>query len=357
MKRNTSSPIPVRNDLVSLERKILSTGKSFYIMAALLTIATILPLTGCNKTTTNESQSATDPIVKNINIGPADITITAVPGNVFLDQDILLTLRATAPNNVTVQFPNITDRLQGFINAGHFDREPVITDNQRTIERVIRLTPTISDEYRIAPMAITYKRSKSDAGSGWGATPAIVLPLHAITENSVGSKIKGELSPIWIHPPMSTVAGWTAILIIILIAIYVFIIIAKRLHRKVQLMRMSPRERALVELQELLGKKLIEKHLLKDFYVELTMVVRRYIERQHKVRAPEQTTEEFLQEISANPEFKPEVIKRLREFLQAADLVKFAAYNPDKANNNYAIETAKDYITTDSEQSDQETDK
>lgn len=324
---------------------------------ALLSLVTLLAFSGCSKDTSDEQQSAAAPHVENVNIGPAGITITAVPGNVFLDQDVLLTLRATAPKNVTVQFPNITDRLQGFINAGHFDREPVIGDNQHTIERVIRLTPTISDEYRIAPMAITYRQSKSDIGSGWGATPAIVLPLHAITENSVGSKIKGELTPVWIHPPMSTVAGRVAMLVLFLIGLFILTKIAKRLHRKVQLMRMSPRERALEELRELLDKKLIEKRKLKDFYVELTMVVRRYIERQHKVRAPEQTTEEFLQEISSNPEFKPEVIKRLREFLQAADLVKFAAYNPDKANNNYAIETAKDYITTDADESDRETDK
>jgi len=115
-------------------------------------------------------------------------------------------------------------------------------------------------------------------------------------------------------------------------------------------MRMSPRERALEELRELLNKGLLEKHKIKDFYVELTMVVRRYIERQHKVRAPEQTTEEFLQQISQDKRFKPEVIRKLRDFLQAADMVKFAAYQPDDEMNNNSIRTAEEYIKTDAEE-------
>ena len=176
--------------------------------------------------------------------------------------------------------------------------------------------------------------------------------MQAVTDHDVGNDIKTSLGPVWIHPPLRTVAGNIAILIAIALLGFIIWKLIRRVHRRIRLMRMSPRERALEELKELLAKKLIEKEQLKDFYVELTMVVRRYIERQHHVRAPEQTTEEFLAAVSSDPHFDTTVVTRLKRFLEAADLVKFAAYQPNRDNISNSIDTAKDYITSDADQSE-----
>ena len=121
----------------------------------------------------------------------------------------------------------------------------------------------------------------------------------------------------------------------------------RRIRHEVILRMMTPRERAMRELEHLLLRDLIEKDLFKDFYVELTMIVRRYIERAHKVRAPEQTTEEFLASASNHPAFGEEVLTRLRNFLEAADLVKFAAQHSDRSAPDNATLTAREYIQKD----------
>lgn len=342
-----------------LNRTRLFLTPLIYTCLVAITSACIVGCSSGSKSKAKDSKEATPtaPHVEDINIGPVQVTMTVAPGTIMLDRDCVLTIRATAPKNISIAIPSISDRLQGFIDSSQFDREPVITGTQKTIERVIKLTPLISDEYRIAPMPIRYgpnhnaSLSKNNiqgtSSPKWGATPAIVLPLQKLANVDSDNTIKTTLSPFWIHPSLRTVAGYIAIIIILVILVFVIIKILGRIQRKVRLMRMSPKERALEELKDLLRKKLIEKHLIKDFYVELTMVVRRYIERQHHVRAPEQTTEEFLTAITANSEFSPEVIKRLREFLKEADLVKFATYTPNQSSNNAAIETAKSYITTD----------
>ncbi len=56
--------------------------------------------------------------------------------------------------------------------------------------------------------------------------------------------------------------------------------------------------------------------------------------------------------IANNPHFDADVVLRLQRFLQAADLVKFAAYQPGETNINAAIDTAKDYITSDADQTE-----
>jgi hypothetical protein len=301
------------------------------------------------------SDADSTPIVheEQVSKGPVSVTLTATPGRVFLNREVLVSLRATTPPTVKVVFPPIGDRLQGFLEEGHFDREPIETATQTTIERVIRLTPLIADEYRIAPMAITFTDSGSDPiKEDWLATPPIVLPVNAVTEKSVGNDIAAQFEHRWVYPPLRTVSGYLLILILILVLGFVAWKLIRRARRRIRLMLMSPRERALEELKDLLALRLIEKNLVKDFYVELTMVVRRYIERQHRIRAPEQTTEEFLSAVSDNPNFGPEVVKRLRLFLEAADLVKFAAYRPDKDNVDSAIGTARDYITSDADRTE-----
>lgn len=115
---------------------------------------------------------------------------------------------------------------------------------------------------------------------------------------------------------------------------------------------MSPIERAMVELERLLKRNLPGKGLYKDFYIELTMVVRRYIERTHGIHAPEQTTQEFLLAAAKHPLFKHEVLVQLRTFLESADLVKFAGQEATLAMAEDATQKAKRYIEDDSAHKD-----
>jgi hypothetical protein len=118
----------------------------------------------------------------------------------------------------------------------------------------------------------------------------------------------------------------------------------RRLKRVVRERRMSPRERALAELDRLLRRNLVGRGNYKDFYIELTMVVRRYIEREHGVRAPEQTTPEFLEAAARHPRFPAAVLARLRVFLESADLVKFACATATPQAAGEAVQAARRYI-------------
>ena len=107
---------------------------------------------------------------------------------------------------------------------------------------------------------------------------------------------------------------------------------------------MSPIERAWVELDRLLKKGLPGRGRYKDFYVELTMVVRRYVQRKYGVKAPHLTTEEFLRELKDE---RRETRDELRKFLESADMVKFAGVEatPDMADE--ATDSAKNYLSQD----------
>ena len=56
---------------------------------------------------------------------------------------------------------------------------------------------------------------------------------------------------------------------------------------------------------------------------------------------------QFLAAAGNHPAFTPEVLSHLREFLQAADLVKFAAQATDTDSTDNATRTARKYIEKD----------
>jgi hypothetical protein len=156
--------------------------------------------------------------------------------------------------------------------------------------------------------------------------------------------------PIYVPPTARTVASWILAALAGLAALAALLFGLTRLSRRVREFRMSPVERAMVELQRLLGRNLPGRGLYKEFYIELTMVVRRYIERARGIRAPEQTTQEFLAAAAGHPAFTPDVLAQLKTFLESADLVKFAGQEATPAMADDATAKAKAYITTDAEQ-------
>ena len=293
-------------------------------------------------------EEATGPLVETMAQGEVEVTFTVDPPTIRYERDTLLTITLAMPAQVRVGLPALDDRLEGFILNGTFE-DPAVTEDDRITRRLhARLTPIPGSEYRLAPMAILVSDGRDTPPSDtWFPTRPVVLKETPPMTDDPGTEIRDEMDPVWVRPPFREVAGYAVLLLLGIGLAFLLWKLAGRVHRQVKLMRMSPRERALKELAILLAKDLIGKHKVKEFYLQLTMIVRRYIERAHKVRAPEQTTEEFLAAVSDDAQFSPVVVDRLKAFLQAADLVKFAAYDPSERDIDRATTTARSYVEED----------
>jgi hypothetical protein len=86
------------------------------------------------------------------------------------------------------------------------------------------------------------------------------------------------------------------------------------------------------QLKELKVKQLWEKGEIKEYYSELSHILRGYIETAFQIPALESTTDELIDALQAskNAAFQgqDEVIEQLQDLLQTADLVKFAKVIP-----------------------------
>jgi hypothetical protein len=104
----------------------------------------------------------------------------------------------------------------------------------------------------------------------------------------------------------------------------------KRKQRKeAEEQQLPPFEEALFSLKKLDASNLLAENRSKDYYSQLTEIVKRYLDREIDDTALESTTDELIERLqlhkdSGNFEFDSETIKKLDSILKRADLVKFA---------------------------------
>ncbi len=274
--------------------------------------------------------------------------VSAEPQVVDPAHDLMVTITVKSAANLKIELPDLQNRFQGFSMAEDFTTEPVEAGGQIMISQRWKLTPRpAATRYRLAPFALTViDNSVVPPQVFTVATRPVVFPRPKKL-SAVAGEPEVTVEPEWIAPTAGTIALWIIAGAGALV-IFVFILYAlTRISARVREFRMSPIDRAMTELDRLMRRRLPEKGLFKDFYIELTMVVRRYIERSHNVRAPEQTTEEFLAAAAAHPGFTGETLENLKTFLESADLVKFAGQQADIDMTEQAVERARDYLNSD----------
>ena len=130
---------------------------------------------------------------------------------------------------------------------------------------------------------------------------------------------------------------WSFVIIgIILLGILAYYLYKKYHKKKKQIVAVPlkpPFEEAVEKFEILDGKNLWQKEQTKQYYIELTEVVRAYIGRRFQIHTLEATTEELLKYLKIKikkqkNKIKRSLIQQLEDFLKHADFVKFAKLRP-----------------------------
>jgi hypothetical protein len=195
---------------------------------------------------------------------------------------------------------------------------------------LLRLTTIDSGQVFLPPIEFDY-RVRSDTNTHKAFTNSLLINVAGISVNP-----EAEIKDI--KPPMS--APWLfedflpyliALVIVAAIAGGYYYYWRKRKQKKDFLATVkaeipSHRE-ALAALRVLEEKRLWQQGRVKEYYSEVTEIVRRFFERRWSVVALELTSEEILIQMKRVPEAL-KVWKEMETFFLTADLVKFAKYQP-----------------------------
>lgn len=127
-----------------------------------------------------------------------------------------------------------------------------------------------------------------------------------------------------------------AILALVAFLLYWFIWRKKPLTEEEEIALLPPYDRAKLALKKLDETNYLQNSELKEYYSELTFIIRRYLDEKVYDKALESTTDELISRLNllkdANQiDISKEDIKNLENILKRADLVKFAKSAPDVA--------------------------
>ncbi len=174
--------------------------------------------------------------------------------------------------------------------------------------------------------------------------PVEIKSLLGKTGASKNAKVKDIKGPIGIASNQRATIFIT-IIILIATAIIIYLILLFRKKERQQLIRQRPaHEIALEQLERLKAQDLIRSGKIKEYYIQISGIIRHYLENRFNLRAPEMTTEEFLIHVRDYSQLADGHKALLKEFLSVCDLVKFAKYLPAEQEINAVFNSAKNFI-------------
>lgn len=291
--------------------------------------------------------SEANALVRTFQQDGVSLVLRAAPASVSDIEEVNVTLELTHPDGLEVRLPaDFTDRFQGLSLLGSYEGEAVSAGGIHRRELHLHARPVPgSERLRIAPFPVQW----NDPATGalrWFPTRAVTLERKSLLApgETAPTDIEENLQPVRIRRSAKELLRYGLYGLGILVGLGLVALLARFLCHRVRVARMAPRERALHELQSLLDRHLAERGRFKEFYVELTHVVRRYIERRHGIRAPKQTTEEFLRAAVDSGRFPAPTLERLKAFLVSSDMVKFAGIQASTETAASATASARAYL-------------
>lgn len=105
-----------------------------------------------------------------------------------------------------------------------------------------------------------------------------------------------------------------------------------------------PHVKALRRIRELKESEIWKRRNIDACAVELSFILRRYIEERFDIHAPGQTTEEFFEQIEKDSPWPKTEQPELNRFFDVTDRIKFAAARPDAAVLEELLVATREFV-------------
>jgi LPXTG-motif cell wall-anchored protein len=255
---------------------------------------------------------------------------------------------------VDVELPALTQEFEGMsYRSGPLQRD-VLEGGRLRLQQSFTLDPVQIRDYPLPAPALEWGEGQT------ASAPPLVLRVRDLTPEELQTvqHFVSATPPQLVSPPPNR-TGWylaAAGIAGALIALAALLLLRRRKEKVTPLL--APWEIARQRLQTLKERKLPESGKFGPYYVDLTAILRYYIEDRFHLHAPEQTTPEFIEAARECGIFSDEQQQMLSGLLRHSDRVKFARYEPsvEEMNRSFVLverfvhETVPRDLTTADEQ-------
>jgi hypothetical protein len=295
--------------------------------------------------------------------GPVKATVKVWPTAPRLGDPIHLELTIEAQPGVLAAAPFESERLGRFMVAG-WNHDTRRRDDGVTVEvQRYTLQAPGSGKHRVPPVRIEVTDTRSvtavEAGTGSGTGTATgtgtgvrelyteELPINVamVDEARATQELAAPRGALDASTRDYTPVCIAAIIVGVLIAGGGALVGLRGVRRaRDRRARISAYEQAVRRLAELEQRGAPDEAAADAWFVDLSAIVRTYLEGRYQVRAPELTTEEFLQEARRAAGLSAEHRDLLIAFLERCDRVKFAGYRPDADESLSTLRAARAFV-------------
>jgi len=277
---------------------------------------------------------------------PMSLQVNVNKPSINIGDLIRYTITVDAQTNVQCQMPEFAQNLGKFAIRDWERSEPTLTDDGRVEQKQIYVLETyLTGIYEIPPVKLFYiYEGKTNLIS---STPICVEVTSVAEEGDLFSGIRDIKVPVEIFDVVKD-NPWIlpAVIFACLALIALVILIIKKYFKreKAPAPKLPAHVIAYTALRELYNKKLIEAGQIKEYYYEISNILRHYIEDRFGLRAPERTTEEFLYELNAGNSLVKSHQDLLKKFLEECDMVKFANFAADEKDAQRVHDVTVEFI-------------
>ena len=274
----------------------------------------------------------------------AKLSQTSIP----LGDQTQLHLSIRFPTGTAITWPLLKDSIAGkllIVEAGKPDTSVDQADkNSQTIHQSFTITSFDPGTYQIPAYEF-----KTNNGLVKSAPLTLTITSVAVDTTKGIYDIKQPIAVSytavdWLTDNWHWLALGFAVLAAIVALIIYFLKKPKAKAPMMEIRKFVPAHQvALSNLSALRDKKLWQSGLIKEYHIELSDILRQYLERRYDIKTHEKTTEEIFVALRYK-NMEPAHRQLLKQMLSLADLVKFAKEKPLATENEQAMDTAITFV-------------
>ncbi|MFH1415492.1 MAG: hypothetical protein ABIH89_05350 [Elusimicrobiota bacterium] len=262
---------------------------------------------------------------------------------ISIGDKIKYTMEIDADKSMEIGFPAYASNLGGFAVRDFGKDKPVRSGRNRVKVRQWYVMDTYTTGSYVIPSQFARVRTPEGKEHTLKSPEIFVEVKSVIGDDNKDEGLRDIKFPIYIpfriSPAVIMSCGF-----LIIAGFAVWILYRRRKSRKKEEPPLPAHEQALLELEKIESMALIEKNQVKEYYYMVSDVLRRYLEGRFSLRAPEQTTEEFLDNVTKSDALEGKYINLLKEYLMHCDMVKYAKLEPDKTECSKLIDTTRRFV-------------
>ena len=263
-------------------------------------------------------------------IGNAQVKTSIDSTSIKIGEELLYTIEIETDSAALVLFPE-GQTFQPMEVIESYPVDTVLSDIRSKLTKKYGITQFDSGAY-------TIPRQKVLVGGKVLYSDSVQISVQPVLVDTTKQKLYDIKPLIAVEKQLSVWEkfwwGFVLLLVVITSALYWFFFRKRALTEEERIAALPPYKQAKLALSKLDEQIYFENQKIKEYYSDLTFILRKYLNEKVYDQSLESTTEELVTRLNLLKDSKDVLIKKItieniQEILKRADLVKFAKSKPD----------------------------